>query len=130
MMKKDAPKLLTVDTYIASFPLKISEKLLQLRRLVYQTCPDVHESMSYGMPAYKLFGKPLIYYAAFQKHIGVYATPTWHAAFAKKLKHYKQGKGSVQFPLDEELPIGLIEQMVQWKMHEITISASNMMLWD
>lgn len=112
--------VVTVDQYIVSFPSAVTARLQRIRHAVQTLCPDAEESMSYGMPAYKLLGKPLIYFAAFQKHIGVYATPSWHTAFAKELSHYKQGKWSVQFPLDEELPIGLIERMIQWKMEEIT----------
>lgn len=74
--------------------------------------------MAYGMPAYKLRGKPLVYFAAFNKHIGFYATPTGHEKFATKLAKYKQGKGSVQFPLSEEMPFKLIEEMVKFRVKE------------
>jgi uncharacterized protein YdhG (YjbR/CyaY superfamily) len=70
------------------------------------------------MPAYKMNGKPLVYFAAFKKHIGFYATPTGHAEFRDELSAYKQGKGSVQFPLDKPIPYDLIKQIVVFKAKE------------
>ena len=107
-----------VDAYIASFPDEVQERLVQLRTLILRLAPDVHESMAYGMPAYRLNKKPLVYFAAFKNHIGFYATPTGHEQFAVELKNYKQGKGSVQFPLDQPLPLHLIEQMVAFRIVE------------
>lgn len=107
-----------VDEYIESFPSAIQERLVAVRNAIKLTAPTAIESISYGMPAYKYKGKPLVYFAAFTKHIGFYATPNGHAAFAKELSIYKQGKGSVQFPLDKELPIELIREIVEFKMKE------------
>ncbi len=70
------------------------------------------------MPAYKTHGKPLVYFAAFKKHIGFYATPSGHEAFAKELKKYKRGKGSVRFPLHQPVPYDLIRQMVEFRVYE------------
>jgi uncharacterized protein YdhG (YjbR/CyaY superfamily) len=67
------------------------------------------------MPAYKLNGRPLVYFAAFKNHIGLYATPSGHAAFAEELSRYKQGRGSVQFPLSEPLPFDLIARIVKFR---------------
>ena len=63
------------------------------------------------MPGYKYLGKPLVYFAGYENHIGFYATPTGHDAFKKALSVYKQGKGSVQFPLSEKLPLDLIKKI-------------------
>lgn len=101
-----------IEAYLSSFPKKLQSILRKIRRLVKKHAPDALEGMSYGMPAYKTFGKPLIYFAAFKNHIGLYATPQGHKAFAKELAKYKQGKGSVQFPLDEPVPYDLIEKIV------------------
>lgn len=106
----------TVNEYIASFPEEVAVLLLRLRALVHEHAPDAVESMSYGMPAYKLNGRPLIYFAAFKNHIGLYATPSGHAAFAAELSRYKQGKGSVQFPLKEPLPYELIARIIKFRM--------------
>lgn len=109
----------TVDEYIAAFPAEVSTRLVHLRALVREHAPGAVESMSYGMPAYKLNGKPLIYFAAFKNHIGLYATPSGHAAFADELSKYKQGKGSVQFPLNEPLPDDLIVRIVKFRVESL-----------
>lgn len=108
-----------VDEYIAGFPKDIQELLKQIRSVIKEIAPDAVESISYGMPAYKLAGKPLVYFAAFEKHIGFYATPTGHTKFSKELSKYKQGKGSVQFPLDKSMPLELISKIVKFRVKEI-----------
>lgn len=110
---------ITVDDYLSQQPSSTREMLTSLRTLIKKICPDAVESISYGMPAYKFKKKPLIYFAGYEHHIGIYATPTAHNAFADELAWYKQWKGSVQFPLDQPLPMDLIEKMVLFKMKEI-----------
>ncbi|HOE05026.1 MAG TPA: DUF1801 domain-containing protein [Bacteroidales bacterium] len=107
-----------VDLYIAGFPEEISEKLKTIRKIIQEAAPDAVENMAYGMPSYKLKGRPLVYFAAFKNHIGFYATPNAHAEFAQELASYKHGKGSVQFPLDKALPYDLIGQMVEFRVLE------------
>jgi uncharacterized protein YdhG (YjbR/CyaY superfamily) len=108
----------TVTKYINSFPANIQERLKQIRSTIQQTAPDAEESISYAMPAYKLNGKPLVYFAGYKNHIGLYATPSGHSRFAKELSSYKQGKGSVQFPADQPLPLSLIEKIVRFRAEE------------
>ena len=76
--------------------------------------------MAYGMPAYKLKGKPLVFFGGFKKHIGFYATPSGHTEFASELSAYKQGKGSVQFPLDHAIPFDLIKRIVAFRVKEVS----------
>ncbi len=111
-------KFKNTDDYIKSFPKDVRQRLEQIRTIIKNTAPDAEESISYGMPAYKLKGKPLVYFAAFKNHIGFYATPSGHSEFAKELSKYKQGKGSVQFPLDKPLPLGLITKIVKFRVKE------------
>ena len=66
----------SVDEYITSFPPETQKILSQIRDIIKIEAPNAVESISYGMPAYKLNGKPLIYFAGYEKHIGLYATPT------------------------------------------------------
>lgn len=113
-------KATSVESYIADFDSDVQSKLNQLRDLVFNLCPEIKESISYGMPAYKFRGKPLFYFAAFEKHIGIYATPTAHEQFKIELSKYKTGKGSVQLPLDQALPIDLISAMIKFKIQEIS----------
>jgi uncharacterized protein YdhG (YjbR/CyaY superfamily) len=109
-----------IDQYINTFPGEVQDRLKQVREEIRKQAPEAEESMSYGMPAYKLHGKPLVYFAGYKNHIGFYATPTGHEAFAGELSKYKQGKGSVQFPLNEELPLDLIRRIVEFRVGEHT----------
>jgi len=109
----------TMDSYIKSFPQKEQNILEQLRSVIKNTAPEAQETISYGIPTYKLKGKVLVHFGAFKEHIGFYATPTGHGAFAKELSVYKQGKGSVQFPFDQPLPFDLIDKIVKYRILEI-----------
>lgn len=106
----------TVNEYIGSFPHETQKILQKIRKIIQKSAPESIESIGYRMPAYKLSGKPLVYFAAFKNHIGFYATPNGHAAFAEELSKYKQGKGSVQFPIDEPMPFELIERIVKFRV--------------
>lgn len=75
--------------------------------------------MSYGLPAYKLRGKPLVYFGGYEHHVGFYATPNGHEAFRAEFAKYKQGKGSVQFPNDQPLPIELVKRVVRYRREQI-----------
>jgi uncharacterized protein YdhG (YjbR/CyaY superfamily) len=108
----------TVDEYIKAFP-KITQVLLkQVREVIKETAPEAEEFIGYGMPAYKLNKKPLVYFAGYEKHIGFYATPNGHEKFVKEFSKYKQGKGSVQFPIDEPIPLALIKKVVVFRVKE------------
>jgi uncharacterized protein YdhG (YjbR/CyaY superfamily) len=107
-----------IKEYISGFPEDVQQILNQVRATIQQAAPDAEESISYGMPAYKLNGKVLVYFAGYKNHIGFYATPTGHIAFAKELSKYKQGKGSVQFPIDQPMPLELIAQIVEFRVIE------------
>lgn len=110
---------MTVDLYIHSFSEEIQGRLNEIRSCIFENVSEAEEAISYGMPAYKYKGKPLVYYAAYKKHIGFYATPSGHEAFKEALSHFKQGKGSVQFPINEKLPIKLIQEIVVFKKRNI-----------
>jgi len=106
---------LEVDDYIAQFGGETRRRLEALRQLIRETSPDATEAMSYGIVGYKRNGKPLVYIGGFDRHIGFYATPNGHEAFADEFAKYKQGKGSVQLPLNEPLPIGLIKRVIKYR---------------
>ena len=106
-------KATTVAEYIAEFPKSTQQHLKEIRKVIKETAPDAVEAISYGMPGYKLLGKPLVYFGGYEHHIGFYGTPSTHTAFQKDLSKYKQGKGSVQFPIDEPMPLELIRRMVK-----------------
>jgi len=105
-----------VEKYIRQFPGDIQILLNRIRATIREAAPEAVEGIAYQMPAYKLNGKPLVYFAGFKNHIGFYATPTGHAEFACELSAYKQGKGSVQFPYNQPLPVELIAKIVKFRV--------------
>lgn len=107
-----------IDAYISKFPEEVQRQLQQVRTIIKNIAPQAIEKMAYGMPGYKTNGKPLVYFAGYKNHIGFYATPSGHEAFQNELSKYKQGKGSVQFPLDQPIPFELIEQIVKFRVEE------------
>jgi len=111
-----APK--NVEEYIANFPPETQTILEQVRAIIKKTAPAAEENISYAMPAYKLNEKPLVYFAGYKNHLGFYATPTGHEAFKEDLSVYKQGKGSVQFPLNKPMPLDLIERITKFRVEE------------
>lgn len=116
-MNNAEPKPQTIDEYIAAFPTAVQEKLQQLRETIQVAAPEATEKMSYRMPTFYLNGN-LVHFAAFKNHIGFYPTPSAIEQFKDQLSVYKQGKGSVQFPLDEPLPLNLITEIVHARLLE------------
>jgi uncharacterized protein YdhG (YjbR/CyaY superfamily) len=97
----------TIDEYIKTFPKNIQRILEKMRQTIKEAAPEAVEAISYQMPTFKLNGKNLVHFAAFKNHIGFYPIPSGIEAFKKELSPYKQGKGSVQFPLDKPIPYDL-----------------------
>ncbi len=108
----------SVEAYIASFPPETQAILEQVRKTIQNIVPEAKEDIKYAMPTYVFNGKNLVHFAAFKNHIGFYATPTGHEAFKDALLKYKSGKGSVQFPIDEPMPLELIAQIVAFRKAE------------
>lgn len=105
----------TIDEYIRTFPVETQKRLTAIRKLISKLAPDATEKISYRIPTFYLNGN-LIHFAAFASHIGLYPTPSGVEEFKRELSKYKQGKGSVQFPLDEPLPLDLIERIVKFRI--------------
>jgi uncharacterized protein YdhG (YjbR/CyaY superfamily) len=108
----------SIDDYIGSFPAEIQTLLNRVHATIREAAPGAEESISYGMPAFKLKGRPLVYFAGYKNHIGFYATPTGHQEFKEELSKYKQGKGSVRFPIDQPLPLDLIKRITEFRVRE------------
>jgi len=111
-----------VDSYISEYPPTVQKMLKQLRAAIRKAAPKAEESISYMMPAYKLQG-PLVYFGAYDKHIGFYPTGTGVAAFQKEIASYKSSKGAIQFPLDQPLPIALVEKIVKYRVKQNLMKA-------
>lgn len=107
----------TIDEYIATFPPEIQSILSNIRKIVRELAPEATEKISYQMPTYYLHGN-LVHFAAFQKHIGFYPTPSGIEAFQEELSKYKGAKGSVQFPLNQPIPYDLIRRIVIYRLEE------------
>lgn len=110
-------KMTTIDEYIASSPAEVQERLLKMRKTINGAAPDAEEAIRYGMPTFRLNGKNLVHFAAFAHHIGFYPVPTGIETFREELSPYKQGKGSVQFPLGEAIP-ELVKKIVRFRAAE------------
>jgi uncharacterized protein YdhG (YjbR/CyaY superfamily) len=107
----------TIDEYIAGFPADIQVILQKIRKTIKDAAPDAQEAISYQMPTFKFHGN-LVHFAAFKNHIGFYPVPSGIEKFKAELSVYKQGKGSVQFPLDQPIPYDLISRVVKYRVEE------------
>ena len=112
-MQKEKP--LTIDDYISDFPAEVQLKLQILRSTIKNIIPDATEKISYGIPTFAL-AKNIVHFAAFKNHIGLYALPETNEKFQEELSKYTTGKGSIQFPLNEDLPLSLIEKLLRYRM--------------
>lgn len=113
-----------VDTYIAAQAPGVRTQLESIRQIILKTVTRVEEHISYGMPAYKYHGV-LVYFAAAQKHIGLYAMPSAVAAFKKELAPYDTSKGTIRFALGKPLPKKLITEIVKFRKLENEVKARN-----
>jgi ribonuclease Z len=116
-MEESKEKYETIDEYISQFPEAIRELLTQIRNTIKAAAPEATEKISYQMPTFYYHGN-LVHFAGHKNHIGFYPTPSGMDTFAEELSAYKQGKGSVQFPLDQPLPLSLITRMVKARVLE------------
>lgn len=108
-----------MDEYINKCPPDMQERLQQIRATVKKIVPGAEETISYGIPAFKLNGTYLIYFAAHKKHIGVYPVPNSLEQIDPEFASYPtSGKGTVQFPLNEPVPLHLIAKLVKFLVTE------------
>jgi uncharacterized protein YdhG (YjbR/CyaY superfamily) len=107
--KKARPQ--NVDDYIAVAPEAAQRKLHEMRACVSKAAPDAEETLKYGMPAF-CYQRILVIFGGFKRHIGFYPTGRAMKPFAKELSKFKRARGSVQFPLDQPLPLALIRKIV------------------
>ena len=107
----------TIDEYISMFPDDVRTILNQVRQTIREAAPEAQETINYQMPTFTLNGN-LVHFAGFKNHIGFYPTPTGIEAFKDELSAYKGAKGSVQFPLDQPMPLSLIRRIVEYRVKE------------
>jgi len=116
-MKKVLPTPDEIDAYIARFPKDVQAILQKIRKTIRKAAPEAQETINYQMPTFTLNGN-LVHFAAFEKHIGFYPTPSGITKFKKEIDLYKNAKGSVQFPLDQPIPYELIGRITEFRVKE------------
>ena len=114
-MKKSQAAPKTIDEYIAGFPPDVRRTLKQIRSTIRKAAPAAEEAIAYQMPTFRQHGN-LVHFAAFKNHIGFYPAPRAIEEFKKELALYEGSKGTVRFPLDKPLPLGLIGRMVKFRV--------------
>lgn len=104
-----------IDSYIAIYPPDVRKLLEQVRSTIRKAAPDAEEKIGYGIPTFTLHGN-LVHFGGFKNHIGFYPGPDAIVAFKKELSIYEGAKGSIQFPIDKPMPLGLITKMVKYRV--------------
>jgi len=113
----------TVSTYIADAPAPARMMLRELRAAIRSAAPGAEEKLSYGMPYYGYHGR-LIYFAAYQRHIGLYVMGGAKKAYAKELKKYQTSKATLRFPIGSPLPLALVKKLVRYRVKENRLAAA------
>ena len=116
-MTNSSPEITDIDQYIATFPKDIQALLKQMRSCIRKAAPNATEQIIYRIPTFYYNGN-LVHFAAFKNHIGFFPTPSAITAFRQQLRPYKSSKGAVQFPIDEALPLTLVEAIVKFRVNE------------
>jgi uncharacterized protein YdhG (YjbR/CyaY superfamily) len=105
-------KAKNVDAYISTAPKQVQGKLREIRKIVKSAAPEAEEKISYGMPYYSYKGR-LAYFAAFKDHVSLFAMPPVVGELRRELRKYQTGKSTIQFPLDQKLPLSLIRMLIE-----------------
>ena len=106
----------TIDEYTKTFPKNVQAILKKIRQTIRKAAPEAAETISYGIPAFKLKARILVYFAGWKHHVALYPIPAGDEAFRKALSPYIRGKGTVRFPLGESVPYGLVKRVVLFRM--------------
>lgn len=116
-MRSTAIVFKDIDAYLSTQPEHVRVILEGLRQTIRKAAPKAEELISYQMPAFKYHGM-LVYFAGYKNHIGFYPTSSAIKAFEKELSAYAGAKGTVRFPLDKPIPMGLITKLVKHRIKE------------
>ena len=112
-----------IDGYISQFPAEVQAVLRDVRAAIRRAAPEAEETISYQMPAFRQHGI-LVYFAAWKAHIGLYPPISGDKAIEKAVARYAGPKGNLQFPLDEPMPLALIERIVKLRVKQDTEKAA------
>jgi uncharacterized protein YdhG (YjbR/CyaY superfamily) len=117
---QDSSAGVRIRTYFARLPPESRKALKQLQGTIRAAAPRAVESFSYGIPGFRLDGRPLIWYAAWKHHASLYPmTGNIKRAYASDLERYEMSKGTIRFPLDELLPLSLVRKLVNARAGEV-----------
>ena len=114
-------------SYFAAQPLQTRRELRKIRDVVRALAPTAVEAFAYGIPAFKLDGRPLVYYAGWKNHTSMYPlTASIRRTYAAQLKGYETSKGTIRFPLSEPLPVAFIRKIVKARAAEVRALGSRL----
>lgn len=117
-METPQEKIETIDQYIQGFPKDIQSIMLQVRHTIRTAAPEAKETISWGMPTFRM-KKILVHFAGHNHHLGFYPWPETIEVFKERLTGYKTSKGAIQFPYNQPIPLGLITDMVLYRLERL-----------
>jgi len=109
-------KISSVEEYIASFPKETREALETIRGIIKSVTPDAVENISYQIAAFRVNGRNYVSIAGWKKHVSIYPMPSGSEAFNRAIARYADGKSTIKLPLDQPLPLKLIERAVKYRL--------------
>jgi len=118
-MRSITAKPKTIDEYLAGASAGQRAVLEKLRRAIHAAAPGAEEYIGYGLAGFKLNGRPLVYFGAWEKHCALYAaSPAIQKKFQKELKDFEQSKGTIKFTPEQPLPVPLVKKLVKARIAE------------
>lgn len=105
----------TIEQYIDSFPEDKRPMLEEIREVIQKAAPQATETINYGIPTFKLNGN-LVHFGGYKTHIGFYPGSEAVEAFLPEVEKFEHSKGTIQFPLDEPLPVDLIRKITKYRV--------------